>query len=366
MRPVDLSDLAHAQVKPVRYVVQTLIPCAHLTLLGSHGGSGKTNLALTVAAHVAVGAPWAGFETEHRPVLFASLEDGGDIVRLRLRRICAAYGLDPAAVGRNIRLLDGSGSLSALMAETGAYSGRKIEETPTLIELRAAVGDAGLIVIDNASDAVDFNESDRRAVRVFVRTLAGLGHRNEAGVLLLAHIDKNAARYGSAGNSYSGSTGWHNSARSRLALLADRDGVQLVQEKANLGAKAEPVRLRWTDSGVLVPDDSGDGAEHASNADAVMAAIAAAIADGVTVSTGRTGPATTQKLLENFPDLPTHLRGPRGREAFWAAITDLQRAGKITAEDFQNSARKLRQRFVIAAAPIAPIAPVPTIGAIDQ
>ena len=96
--------------------------------------------------------------------------------------------------------------------------------TATLGELRAAVGGAGLLIIDNASDAYDGPENDRRQVRTFIRELAGLGRGNNAGVMLLAHIDKQAARFGSQGNSYSGSSAWHNSARSRLALVDTRNG----------------------------------------------------------------------------------------------------------------------------------------------
>ena len=40
------------------------------------------------------------------------------------------------------------------------------------------------------------------------------------------------------GNNYSGSTQWHNSVRSRLALVeSDRAGIELLHEKANYGLK---------------------------------------------------------------------------------------------------------------------------------
>jgi hypothetical protein len=75
----------------------------------------------------------------------------------------------------------------------------------------------------------------------------------------LAHVDKFAARNGSAGQSYSGSTAWHNSARSRLALTEKNGTVELAQEKLNIGARAEPLSLMWTRDAVLVPkDESGE------------------------------------------------------------------------------------------------------------
>jgi hypothetical protein len=243
------------------------------------------------------------------------------------------------------------------MVERASFGVRQLEPTATLIELRQIVGNAGLLVIDNASDAYGGQENDRQQVRVFIRSLAALGRANNAGVVLLAHLDKNSAKFGAAGNSYSGSTAWHNSARSRLALVNGRDGIELVQEKLNLARAASPVRLCWSPDGVLIPDGSLAPEAHVDSAGAVLAAIVAATADGQSVSTARSGPATTQRILENFPDLPQKLRGPRGREDFWTAITELQRSGRILIEDYQAAARHVRQRFVVA--PVAPVAPVP-------
>lgn len=357
LRPVPIADVMGATVAPPQFIVNPLIPAGHLTLFGSHGGSGKSILALAIGAHVAAGQPWAGLTVQHRPVLFVSLEDAAEIVRYRLRKIIEGYQLDAAAVLAGLTILDGSAGLSALMTEHAAFGVRSLVPTATLGELRAAVGRAGLLIIDNASDAYDGPENDRRQVRTFIRELAGLGRANNAGVMLLAHIDKAAARFGAAGNSYSGSSAWHNSARSRLALVDTRGGKELVQEKLNLGAKAAPIRLAWTPAGVLIPDRAEyiDGAAG-SDADAVLAAIVAAVADGVNVPAARSGPATTQRVLENLPDLPASLRGTRGREDFWAAITDLQRSGRIVVEEYLNDSRHRREKFSVA--PVRQLAPV--------
>jgi hypothetical protein len=357
LQAVPIADVMGATVAPPQFVLNPLIPAGHLTLFGSHGGSGKSILALAIGAHVAAGQPWAGLRVQHRPVLFVSLEDAAEIVRYRLRKIIEGYQLDAAAVLAGLTILDGSTGLSALMTEHAAFGVRSLVPTATLGELRAAMGSAGLLIIDNASDAYDGPENDRRQVRTFIRELAGLGRANNAGVMLQAQIDKAAARFGAAGNSYSGSSAWHNSARSRLALVDTRSGKELVQEKLNLGAKAAPIRLAWTPSGVLIPD----GAEYiegatGSDADAVLAAIVAAVADGVNVPAARSGPATTQRVLENLPDLPATLRGTRGREDFWAAVTDLQRSGRIVVEEYLNDSRHRREKFSVA--PVRQLAPV--------
>lgn len=346
LQPVAVDDVLSAFVPPPRFVVDPLIPAGHVTLFGSHGGAGKSLLALTLAAHVAAGVPWAGRPVMHCRVLFVSLEDAGAIVRYRLRKIVEAYGLDVRTVAAGLRVLDGSEGNAALMAETASFGLRTLAPTATLAELRATVGDSGLVIVDNASDAFDGQENDRRQVRTFIRALAALG----PAVLLLAHIDKAAARFGSAGQSFSGSTAWHNSARSRLALITDRAGPSLVQEKLNLGRAAEPIRLEWSAAGVLVPagiDGTVADSQAQADAAAVLLALEAAAHDGVNVPTARSGPATAQRVLESLPDLPAHLRGPRGREDFWAAVAALQRSERIGTEEFLNESRHRREKFVV-------------------
>src|SRR5690606_27637354 len=123
---------------------------------------------------------------------------------------------------------------------------------------------------------------------------AKLARENDAALLLLAHIDKTAARYGSNGESYSGSTAWHNSVRSRLALLPNKAGaVELLHEKANLSRPAEPRLFNWSDAGVLVPTTAEAAQAGAQARDALLAgedaehvldAIQRAHAAGVNVS----------------------------------------------------------------------------------
>ena len=66
------------------------------------------------------------------------------------------------------------------------------------------LAEAGWLV--GASDAYDADENSRRQVRAFVKALARMVRNHNGAVLLLAHVDKVAARYGSNGNTYSGST----------------------------------------------------------------------------------------------------------------------------------------------------------------
>jgi hypothetical protein len=238
------------------------------------------------------------------------------------------------------------------MVEAGGYGQTRLVTTQTFDALAGAVGAAGLIVIDGASDAFYGNDNDKRQVTTFVRGLVAL--KRSAAWVCLVHLDKAAARFGAMGNSFIGSVAWHNASRARLALTRDGDTGSLVVEKFNLGRKLEtPIRLGWDPHGVPMPDLAASveaaAAAALSDAEGVLQAITAATVDGVNVPTARSGPSTAQRILESLPDLPAHLRGTRGRQKFWAAIAELQRGGKITAEDYRASDRHARTRFVITA-----------------
>ncbi len=348
---VDIGDVMSAHVEPPSFVFAPLIPRGHVTLMGGHGGAGKSMLALTWCAHVVCGKPWAGFAVARCNAVFVSLEDPGELVRFRLRRIIETYRLDAGAVAAGLRILDGTDAAAALMTEVSEFGARRLVATPTMVEIEQAVAGAGMVVIDNASDAFDGDENNRRQVRTFIRRLAGIAKANGAGVMLLAHIDKHAARYSSNGNTYSGSTAWHNSARSRLALVTDDSGaIELHHEKCNLAKVAEPVRLAWNDLGVLVPvavdavaAGAGESLLAAVDADAVLGVIRAAVAAGEVITTSTAGPHTTVHALEALPELAKVYRDKAGHKRVRAAIVRLARDGRIVRATYTTPSRNVRE-----------------------
>ena len=338
-----------ANVSPPSYILQDLIPSGHVTLLGGHGGAGKSQLGLTLAAHCAAGREWASRPMAKRRAVFVSLEDPADLTLHRLRKIVAAYGLPPDQVEGGLEILDGSGG-DTFLAYEDAFEGRRmLRPHYAMEELHAAVNGAGLVVVDNASDAFLGNENDRRQVRTFMRMLAAIARANDGAVLLLAHIDKQAARNGSGGNSYSGSTAWHNSARSRMALLNDQAGVRVEHEKLNVGKKQEALQLRWTDNGVLMPATRMqieiDRREQCRDDQAaVMEAVRRAFANGVSVPTGQSGPATSWHALE--PLLPDELRTRgEGKRRTHAAMLALNEAGSLRRVSYRDANRNAREKW---------------------
>ncbi|MHC8341241.1 AAA family ATPase [Pseudomonas sp. HLT2-19-2] len=345
LREVKLDDVMNASLEIVRYAVNPLMPRRHVTLLGGHGGIGKSSLALAISAHVVCGLPFAGLAVEQSVVLFVSLEDEASIVRLRLRNIIEAYGLPAERVLASLRLLDGTQTIAALMTEGDGFSAQPVF-TQAYRELEDAAHGAGLIVIDNASDAFDANENSRRMVRAFVRGLADIARKHNAAVVLLAHIDKSAARDGARGNNYSGSTAWHNSARSRLALMEQDGRILLVQEKSNLSARAEPLAFMFVD-GVPVPEagTQGEGltTENFDHTE-IICAFKAAHDAGINVPASLAPSAySAMKALESLPEYSQTFRGKAGGQRAARAITALIRAGHIRRIQYRTPQRKIRE-----------------------
>ncbi len=344
--PAALSEF----IPPTRYAIEHIAPCGYVTLESGNGGTGKSNKACVLACHKTVGRSWAGLEMTQGRVLFVTLEDPPDLVRLRLRKIVAEYGLPAEAVEANITIVDGTDGVT-LAHEANDLGTRRLVLTPAFDELSKLAAGHDLIIIDNASDAYSANENDRQMVRAFMAALARLAREHDAAVLLLAHVDKNAAKFGATGNHYSGSTAWHNSARSRLALVKNDGIIELRHEKANLGRKIDPIQLIWTDDGVLVPASGKRADTHDLDRDddaAVLAAIRAATTDGTDVPCARTGPATTLHVLKTHPDLPDDLRQTANRSRFWNAITRLHRTGKITKKVITTPARHKKDCWICA------------------
>jgi hypothetical protein len=351
---VKLDDVMNASLDAVRYAVKPLMPRRHVTLFGGHGGIGKSSLALAISAHVACGLPFAGQEVEQSAVLFVSLEDEASIVRLRLRSIIEAYGLHAERVLASLRLLDGTQTITALMTEGDSFNAQPVF-TQAYRELEEAAHGAGLIVIDNASDAFDANENSRRMVRAFVRGLADIARKHNAALVLLAHIDKSAAKDGARGNNYSGSTAWHNSARSRLALVEQDGRILLVHEKANLSARAEPLSFMFVD-GVPVPEagtqTEGLTTENFDNTD-IIRALKAAHAAGINVPASLApSPYSAMKALESLPEYRQAFRGKAGGQRAACAITALIRAGRIQRAEYKTPQRKIRERLVLVELPV--------------
>lgn len=349
---LNLRDLAVNRAKPPEFLITPLVPRGFVTLLGGHGEVGKSQLGLIMAMHVASGKDWGGLSVAKGRVLYISLEDDASVISYRLGIISEEYRLswDDLAAGLDIIDASDEGPLAQEVYQDGI---RHLQATALSQEYAALAKGYDLVIVDNASDGFDADENSRRQVRFFIKGLAAWIKQHNGAVLLLVHVDKAAARNGAQGNSYSGSTAWHNSARSRLAMAATKEGgTELVHEKCNVAKKLEePLILQWSERGVLVHvsaiarESAKVLADSAYDQD-VYHAIRAAMEFGKVIPTATTGPSTCWHALCAFPELPTALKNKAGKPKLEATLIRLQRQGLIRPEKYRQD-YKDRERWVL-------------------
>lgn len=382
---VSIADIYENPSPEPRFVWAGRIPRGHVTLLGAHGGTGKSMLALQLSVAVACGADFLGASTEQGNALFFSGEDEGPMLRHRLGIIATHFDAQPDDLAKSLTILDATDEpiLYQEMSQFGIKSG---ELTPGFSRLAEIVREVrpSLVVVDNASDVYDAGESDRANVRGFMRKLKRLFPAGSAppAVLLLAHIQKQAVN-NPAAESYSGTTAWHNSARSRLALAApDKKNparLLLTHDKNNLGKLAEPLHLARDMTGLLVIDD----ATHAGAwelveppVDGLLKVLADFVERGERVSTESNSPRTNAwAMLRAEPGFPRHAY--KASAPLFAAMRELERGGLIEKESYRNQSRKDRTAWTLTtegwerigksapSAPSAPTAPTQEVGTVD-
>ena len=314
---VPIADLAYAAPEPQLWWCESYLPAGHVTLLGGHGGAGKSTLALMLAVSVAVGMPFLGLQIRQGRILYFSAEDPASMVRRRLSKICKQADINPADLAPAFHVLDATEGAPVLFAEQRSQGVRSSTTTATYDALRTYVETYAIdvIVVDNSSDVFDADEINRASVRGFISSLARLVRPRGGAVLLLAHVDKLTSRAGrgSGSESYSGSTAWHNSVRSRLFLTEGAPGMlELRHEKSNLGPKREQLALVWPPEKLpqllleMMP------AVAAAADDAALCSLLSLIHEryqrGESISPGHTSTSSAAKILSAEASYPKRLK----------------------------------------------------------
>lgn len=351
-RVVRVDDLAAAEIPPQAWAWRDYIPSGEVTLLGAHGGTGKSTLALMLAAAVALGLPLFGVETASAQVVLYSAEDGANTVRRRLQGIARGLGLDVASIAARLQVLDATDApeLAGPVSDGFDRLGFGLTAAGRFLKAYMAERPGSLLIVDNASDTMGGNENARAEVRTFVRLLAGMVRDTGGAVLLLAHVDKGTSRGDRAGGeSYSGSTAWHNSARSRLYLSREKDSGALVLEhqKSNHGPTCEPMRLVWPRDGLPQLDAPATGIvqhiEGQGHARSILRLVHEFTQRGEFVSTATTSRTHAGKLLRREPAFPHRLTDP---EVF-DVLRSAERRGWVQRVVYAGKDRHQRERWEV-------------------
>lgn len=350
---VPIADLATAAPTPPVFVWDGLVPAGHVTLFAAHGGTGKSYLALMLAVAVALGLALFGIPTRRGIVAFYSGEDGAQVLRERLARICRSMDVAVERLEGRLFILDATDDDPTLFAEVTTAGRREGTTTKTYSSLREFAADKGVsfLVVDNASDAFDASEIDRARVRGFMRSLARIARERDAGVLLLAHVDKGTSRKERTDTEgYSGSTAWNNSARSRLFMTRDEDGGLLLQhQKHNLGKLREPLRLVWPDGGIPTLDEAlgpvVQGIADRGHEKALLKLIAEFTERGEHITTATSSRTHAARLLKGEPGFPR----VKDAEVF-NLLRKTERAGYLERVNVRGSNRHEKECWSVTAA----------------
>jgi hypothetical protein len=158
-------------------------------------------------------------------------------------------------------------------------------------------------------------------------------------VLLLAHVDKASVRMGvgqDTNSTFSGSTAWNNSARSRWAMVRDGQVVTVRHEKCNLGPLQDELRVEF-DQGSKTFKRFGTIPGHAAAA-ALMRNTQRAAILRLLVDAERGGQRLSMSAQANN-NAWVALRGaaefPRiERRDFFSMLFDLQRDGLLDEVEY--------------------------------
>ncbi|MBB3175897.1 AAA family ATPase [Variovorax sp. Sphag1AA] len=372
---LDLRELASPEPPP--FVIPEWLPEGCVTLLTAHGAGGKSQLALYIAICLAAGR--ALFDQpagRPRRVAVYSCEDSDHVLRWRISNYCKALDIEPAALAGMLHIIN-AGDLQApelFVAGTGRDSTG--EPAPSYGTLRGYMHAERIevLIVDNASDTFAASEIARPVVRAFFRALQRLLPDKAGAVLLLGHVNRSASAGGIAGQdgqNYSGSTAWHNSARSRWELTRDRKGgggsgsgaddddeagtdapYILKRVKGNYAAEQRAgVSFHWNhvhrvilpveQAGPLVQAIEQRNIEHQ-----VLAAFAEAHETGQRISPAVTANNNAAAIFTSMGvGLPRRLRSMK---ALAPVLRRLQQRGFLTIEQYTDDGqRKTRQQWTL-------------------
>lgn len=364
---LDLERLAENEPEQPRFIIPDWLPAGYATLLAGHGGVGKSAIALHLAVCIASGAQFFGLDVQRRRVLYLSCEDREQVLHWRLARICAYAGQDLAALRGWLQIIDLVGH-DVILWDRSPATGNALTSAYGILAERITAGTADVIMVDGISDTFGGNENARGDVKRFVNSLVSLIQPQTGAVLLIGHVPKPSSRSGAdAGEGYSGSTGWHNSARARWYLYPDKQAdedpqakagaLTLELQKSNLGRTDQALTFRWdTDANLFLADTTPlethfDRAHRDREEQAgILAALksCASASPAVVVPAATTGRRTGYNVLSVQALFPQSLRcGKPGIHRFWHQVEVLRANGSIGVAAHKSPDRHFSNQLIV-------------------
>lgn len=349
VEPLDWLELQGTEPEPISWAIQGWLPHKHVTLLAANGGVGKSNLSLQMAVALATGQEFVGLPTQQGKVLIISGEDDKTLVHLRVRNICKDVGVSLSDLVDRIVVYDMTQKDCVLWRD-----GIPTERMQWLAD-EVTRHEPDVVILDNASDLYADNENDRTAVRGFLRCLKMIAGGTGAAVLLLAHVDKASVRSGAGqdtDSTFSGSTAWNNSARSRWAMVTgqDKNEVIIKHEKCNVGPKQEPFSVEFDPAahvfrrfGTIPGATAARALMRNSQRAAILKMIGQAVDQGANLSMKVQSNTNVFVSLRDHPDFPNQI----DRKEFFEILRELEMDQLVAVERFRRLNRTIGSRVVL-------------------
>ncbi|BCA63088.1 hypothetical protein HMP09_2322 [Sphingomonas sp. HMP9] len=272
----DGGDLRGAPPKS-EWLVDEMIPMNTVTLMQGDGGTGKSLLALQLAAALSIGRPWLpGKWLVKGRTVYISAEDDRSELHRRLSAIAEFNHVNTTDFA-GITIAD-LASKDALLASVGKDGTLRPSPLFELINTKIASIAPRLVVIDTLADTYPGNENDRAQARQFISLLRRIAMTHQCAVLLLAHPSLTGI---STGTGASGSTGWNNSVRSRLyferikdtyGIESDPNARRLKVMKSNYGRTGLEIPVSWK-NGVFIASQGGGNVDNNAHAERVFLSL---------------------------------------------------------------------------------------------
>ena len=222
---VNLTPMwGYEEPPPQEWVVDSFIPKGYPTILAADGGSGKSFLALHLAACVATGSPFLGLSTVRGNVLYLDFELQDVDQQRRLSKVLAGMGLDQDHSSLEERLFHYSPTES--LSDSDLHD--SMRDVVQFYEVE-------LVVLDSLSFSLGGDATDQETVIRAFREMSSW----DTTILCIDHIAANA-RFDMSKARPFGSTFKRNYARASYTLApVDGGGRMLRCDKSNFGPEGD-------------------------------------------------------------------------------------------------------------------------------
>lgn len=182
-----------SQLTPRPWLMKDMLMRRTVTLLLASGSAGKSSLSLALAAHLATGKNFAGYENTRpqqptRTIVYNGEDDVEEQSR-RLTAICTVYGLDYEEVRKHILLLSARELKLQLVTKEGSKAVRN-DTIVTQLTQFASEAQVGCIILDPLVKLHQCDESDNAEMDAVMEAITDIAHGSNAAMLVLHHTTK--------------------------------------------------------------------------------------------------------------------------------------------------------------------------------